>query len=159
MTSAPPPFLQLINQLTDALRQETMLARAGALAQLNHAAAVKREAFEAFRDACMAHPSDVRNGAEQASEDGKPQQGTAWEADPQAQHHARDDRATEQAALRDLLMAANESALVLEAVKRTLDEFVARLKAAVGALADAGTYGPQPWRCRDVVAVRLDASA
>jgi hypothetical protein len=56
-------------------------------------------------------------------------------------------------------MAANESALVLEAVKGTLDDFLARLRAAVSSLADPGTYGPAGWRSRHVLAVRLDASA
>jgi hypothetical protein len=129
MTSAPQTFLQLTVQLTEALRQETMLARTGALAQLNLAAVAKQQTFNAFSEACAARgESDPGNEAEQE-------------------------------ALRDLLMAANESALVLEAVKGTLDDFVARLKAAVKSLADSGTYGPNAWRCRDVIAVRLDASA
>jgi hypothetical protein len=129
MTAAPPTFLQLTIQLTEALREETVLARTGALAQLSRAAIAKQQAFKAFSEAC----------------------GARGESDP-------GDEA-EQEALRDLVMAANESALVLEAVKGTLDDFVARLKAAVKSLADSGTYGPNAARCRDVVAVRIDASA
>jgi hypothetical protein len=129
MTPAPQTLVQLTIQLTETLRQETMLARTGALAQLNRAAIAKQQAFTAFSEACAARGV----------------------MDP--------DNEAEQRALRELLVAANESALVLEAVKGTLDDFVARLKAAVKSLADAGTYGPNTWRCRDVVAVRLDASA
>lgn len=122
-------FLEHTNRLTEALRQETMLARTGALAQLRQAALAKQDAFDAFKGACIARDM-------QAS------------ADPE-----------EQEALRKLLVAANESALVLEAVKGTLDDFVAKLKAAVSALADVGTYGPTVSRSRHVQAVRLDASA
>jgi hypothetical protein len=129
MKPAPQSFLQLTIHLTDALREETMLARTGALAQLNRAAIAKQEAFKAFGEACAAHHA----------------------SDPGSE--------AEQDALRILLVAANESALVLEAVRGTLDDFVARLKAAVSSLADSGTYGPNAWRCRDVVAVRVDASA
>ncbi|HQT76105.1 MAG TPA: hypothetical protein PLD10_03550 [Rhodopila sp.] len=122
-------FLELTIRLTETLRQETMLARSGALGQLRRAAVAKQGAFEAFREACAARD---------AQSPGSPE---------------------EQEALRNLLVAANESALVLEAVKGTLDEFVAKLKAAVSSLADSGTYGPSAWRSRHVQAVHLDASA
>jgi hypothetical protein len=129
MTHAPQTFLQATIRMTDALRHETMLAQTGALAKLNRAAIAKQQAFIAFSAACA-----TREAIEPCSD-------------------------AEQEALRNLLTAANESALVLEAVMGTLGDFVARLKAAVSSLADAGTYGPNAWRCRDVLAVRVDASA
>jgi hypothetical protein len=122
-------FLEATIRLTEALRQETALARTGALGEFGRAAAAKQEAFDLFNKACAAHDPRNRSSAE------------------------------EQEVLRDLLAAANESALVLEAVRNVLDDFVARLKAAVSALADAGTYGLNPQRSRHVQAVRLDARA
>jgi hypothetical protein len=129
MKTAPLNFLQVIIDLIDALRDETMLARTGELARLQQAAMAKHQAFVAFRDACAERDAEY------------PESGA------------------EQEALRHLLAAANESALVLEAVKGTLDDFVARLREAVSSLADSGTYGPTAWRARHVRAVRLDASA
>ena len=54
MTPVSPTFLQLTLMLTDSLRQETMLARTGALAHLKQAALAKQAAFKAFSDACDA---------------------------------------------------------------------------------------------------------
>jgi hypothetical protein len=129
MNPEHPHFLQVITQLTNALRHETMLARTGELAALKHAADAKQKTFIAFREAC----------AEQETE------------------YPQTD--AEEEALRNLLIAANESALVLEAVKGTLDDFLTSLRAAVSSRADSGTYGPTGWRARHVRAVRLDASA
>ncbi len=129
MKHAPQTFLQATIRMTGALRHETMLAQTGALAKLNRAATAKQEAFADFSAACAA-----RGAFDPCTDE-------------------------EQEALRELLAAANESALVLEAVRGTLGDFVARLKAAVSSLADSGTYGPDGWRCRDVLAVRVDASA
>lgn len=129
MNQSELTFLAATLALNDAVRAETILARTGELARLKKAAAAKQAAFERFREICDAH-------------------------DPQ---QALSD--AERNALRDLLVAANESALVLEAVRGVLDNFVDGLKAAVSALASAGTYGPSGWRVRDVRAVRVDASA
>lgn len=129
MSLDQPTFLEATISLDDAVRGETMLARTGALVRLKQAAAAKQAAFDRFREICGAR-------------------------DPQLPlSHA------ERNALRALLTSANESALVLEAVRGVLDNFVDGLKAAVSALADAGTYGPSGWRVRDVRAVRIDASA
>lgn len=122
-------FLEATALLTAAMRQETTLARTGALGQIQQAAAAKQAAFAVFQAECAAR--DARNPGSEA----------------------------EQAALRDLLAAANESALVLEAVRGVLDDFITRLKAAVSALADSGTYDPKGQRSRHVQAVRLNANA
>jgi hypothetical protein len=122
-------FVEATAGLTAALRQETMLARTGALGQLGQAATAKQEAFALFQEACAAR--ELRNpGSEE-----------------------------EQEALRALLTAANESALVLEAVRGVLDDFVTRLKAAVSSLADSGTYKRNGQRLRHAQAVRLDSRA
>jgi hypothetical protein len=48
MTDHKNEFLRAVRRLTDALRRETVLARAGALYELALAAAEKRAAFESF---------------------------------------------------------------------------------------------------------------
>jgi hypothetical protein len=132
MKSLPQTFLQIVLDMTVAVQAETALARIGALGKLADAARAKQEAFVTFRAACTA-----RDPAEPGSE-------------------------AEQQALHDLLVAGDESALVLEAVRHTLGNFVAKLRAAVGALADPGTYVPTPQpsrQIRQVLALRLDTSA
>jgi hypothetical protein len=60
-------------------------------------------------------------------------------------------------ALQDLLAAADENAVVLEAVTTTLEHTARGLRNALSAAADPGTYGPTGPRPRHVLAARLDA--
>jgi hypothetical protein len=61
-------------------------------------------------------------------------------------------------ALRALIAAADENALVLEAVSTTLEHTARGLRDALGAAADPGTYGPKGKHPRHVLAARLDAT-
>jgi len=131
MNDRPRTFLQIILTMTEAMENETYLARTGALDGLAAAATRKQAAFAEFRLACQA-----RDPAEPSSEG-------------------------EREALLALLRAGDESALVLDAVKMTLGQFVTRLRAAVGALTDPGVYAPlagQTGRVRHIRAIRLNAS-
>jgi hypothetical protein len=114
--------------LAAALRQETALARSGALAALEAAGRDKLARFEQFAAAARGR------GVESAS-------------------------AAERAALTELLAMADENALILEAVRMTLADVAGRLRAALGAAADPGTYGDKQRRPRHTRAARLDATA
>jgi hypothetical protein len=116
-------------RLKEAVEQETRVARAGALDTLAAAAAAKQTAFTAF--------SDVRT-------DG-PTRGTLATSDRKA--------------IEDLLIAANENAIVLEAVKSTLDDAAARVQALLSAAADPGTYSRLGRTARHIQATRIDAKA
>jgi hypothetical protein len=122
-------FLQATRRLRQALQRETALARTGALPELAQASAEKRVQFAAFSFACAG-----RQPPEQASE-------------------------TEREAVRELLAAADENMLVLEAVRVTLDDFADKVRKSLSSAADPGTYGPTQQRRRHVLAARLDASA
>ncbi|CAH2605610.1 conserved protein of unknown function (plasmid) [Rhodovastum atsumiense] len=61
------------------------------------------------------------------------------------------------AALRELMAAADENAIVLEAVKTTLEHTAGVLRTALSSAADPGIYGPNGQRPRHVLAARLDA--
>ncbi|MBV9829009.1 MAG: hypothetical protein JO001_25595 [Alphaproteobacteria bacterium] len=65
----------------------------------------------------------------------------------------------EREALRGLLAAANENAVVLEAVKLVLDSTAARLQAILSAVADPGTYQRGGAATRHVMAARINAIA
>ena len=67
--------------------------------------------------------------------------------------------AAERAALTELLAMADENALILEAVRMTLADVAGRLRAALGAAADPGTYGGKRRGPRHTRAARLDATA
>jgi hypothetical protein len=116
-------------RLQEAVEQETSVARAGALDALAAAAAAKQTAFTAFSDARADIP-------------------------PREALETSDRKAIE-----DLLNAANENAIVLEAVKSTLDDAATRLQALLGAAADPGTYSRLGRAARHIQATRIDAKA
>ncbi len=129
MMGAPHPTLaQAARQLADALEAETALARNGALRDLMALAEAKRLAFACFREACA-----TRSPGTPTSE-------------------------SERNALRAVLAAADESALVLDAVQATLGRFLDGVREAASTLADAGTYAPSGRPARHVLAVQIDAS-
>jgi hypothetical protein len=67
--------------------------------------------------------------------------------------------AAERAAFAELLAMADENALILEAVRMTLADIAGRLRAALAAGADPGTYGGKRRGPRHTRAARLDATA
>jgi hypothetical protein len=107
---------------------ETALVRNGALRDLAAAAVAKHKAFVQFQDACAAHPPGSTSSE------------------------------SERAAMRALLAAAGESAVVLEAVQAAIGRFLDGVRVAAGTLADAGTYALSGRAARHVLAVHLDAS-
>lgn len=116
--------------LTVALEQETRLARAGALDALVEAAAAKQMAFATFRHVCE---NNAPGGEGQTHQ--------------------------ERAAIKTLLTSANENAVVLEAVKTTLDEASGKLRSLLSSIADPGTYAPGGRTTRHIPAARIDAQA
>jgi len=119
---------QAARQLAAALDAETALARNGALRDLMVVAEAKRLAFASFREVCTARAPGT----------------------PTSEN--------ERNALRAVLAAADESALVLDAVQATLGRFLDGVREAASTLADAGTYAPSGRPARHVLAVHLDAS-
>lgn len=131
MSTPVSPLTSAAHGLTVALEQETRLARAGALDALVEAAAAKQMAFVTFRHACE---------NKSPSGDGQTRQ--------------------EKAAIKALLSAANENAVVLEAVKTTLDDASGKLRTLLGSIADPGTYAPAGRSARHhIPAARVDAQA
>ena len=131
MTSSVSPLAAAAHGLTLALEQETRLARAGALDALVEAAAAKQMAFATFRQVCE---------NKSAPDAGQTHQ--------------------EKAAIKALLTSANENAVVLEAVKTTLDEASGKLRTLLSSIADPGTYGPVGRVARHhIPAARIDAQA
>ena len=125
----PAPTLSgAARKLSQALRRETGLARSGALPELAAAAEAKEAAFRLFLAA-----RDARS-----------------ETAPVEQ--------TERAAVRDLLDAADENALVLEAVRATLDDVAEKLRRALSSAADPGLYGPTGRGPRHTLAAQVDAT-
>lgn len=124
-----PSLNQVARRLAAVLDRETALARTGAVAELAAVAYAKREAFEAFRQACAAR-------------------------DP-----ARGTTNTERDSLHRVLTAATENALVLEAVRVTLEDMAAKLRTVLRSVADPGTYGLTQRRNRHVLSAHVDASA
>jgi hypothetical protein len=114
--------------MIEALRNETGLARMGALKDLAKAASEKESALRTFTEACAARGHN-----------------------PPAS-----DR--ERAELRRLLAAADENALILEAVSSTLRDLAAKIRAAAASALDPGTYSPAGIKTRHVGAARIDAS-
>jgi hypothetical protein len=129
MTQKKSPIAIAAQRLTEAVEQETRVARAGVLDDLSMAAAAKKTAFAAFSD--LQGNMDVRETLD--VEDRK--------------------------AIHDLLVAANENAVVLTAVKSTLDDAAARLHTLLGAMADPGTYSRLGRPARHVPATRINAKA
>jgi hypothetical protein len=116
-------------RLAIAVRRETSVARSGALGELTSAAANKREAFFEFRA--------IEGNLE------------SCESEKKEAHSA----------IQDLLVAVNENANVLEAVKSTLDDASDRLHALLGGIADPGIYHRFHRPARHVAAARIDAKA
>lgn len=137
MNANPSPLYSAIRRLTAALEDETRLARVGALAELAAVVSAKAEALAAFREVCESE-----------------QDGPIPTGDPGAPLSARDAEA-----MRRLLAAAEENAVVLEAVNATLDDVATRLRTLVGGLADPGVYTPGGPAARHVPAARIDARA
>lgn len=101
--------------LQHVLERETSLARHGGLAAFADAIAQKRDALAAFSAAMGPHSvTSLPTGLE----------------------------AGDREAVRRLMAAADENALVLEAVRSTIDDLSARLRNALTAASDPGTYGP-----------------
>jgi hypothetical protein len=116
--------------LTTALQRETVLARSGTLADLAAAAEAKQAAFRQLNLSC-------------ASDGGAP-------CPPSA---------AEREAFAGLLAAARENAVVLEAVRVTLDDFAERLRKLMVSVADPGVYSPSGRSARHVLAARINACA
>jgi hypothetical protein len=129
MTEQQSQLTVATRRLTDALEQETRLARCGALDRLVSAVSAKQSAFAAFSDA---GGGAVAGGTLEASD---------------------------REAIFDLLIAANENAVVLEAVKFTLDAAAAHLRTVLSSLTDPGIYSRVGQSARHVSAAQIDAKA
>ncbi len=129
MTRAHPSFVQAAKRLVATLRRETSIARLGGVSELSAAAEAKRAALGDFLAACETR------GVQPPS------------------------RPAEREALRQILSAANENALVLDAVRQAVEDLPRRLRAAITAAVDPGTYSPYGRSVRHVLAARVNASA
>ena len=131
MNHAPPPSLaQAARHLLDALQRETAIARVGAVNDLAAAAAAKRAAFVDFSAASQGYSPGHAEGR------------------------------AEREALRRLLAAADENAVVLSAVRQAVEDLPRRLRAAVIAAVDPGTYTPHGGGAtRHVLPARISAVA
>ncbi len=129
MMTRDSAITQAARLLTVSMQQETRHAHAGALADLAEAAAAKQAAYTSFMQTC----------------DGLEQDAIATEVGL--------------AAMNDLLTAASENALVLEAVTTVLDGAATRLRSLVGGMADPGTYDLHDRPRRHVLAASVDSQA
>jgi hypothetical protein len=128
----PPILIHAARRMADSLQKETALARLGALGDLAAAAEAKKTALLEFTEACSA-----RGRTPPPSE-------------------------AERAELRQLLAAADENAIILEAVSSTLQDLARKIRAAAATIADPGIYSP-PGRpakrqYRHVLAARVNAT-
>jgi ferric-dicitrate binding protein FerR (iron transport regulator) len=132
MSAAEASLIRAARRMTVSLQKETALASLGALGDLAEAADAKEIAFREFAEACAAR------GRTPPATDG------------------------ERNELRRVLAAADENALILEAVSSTLQHLAMKVRAAAATIADPGTYAPpgRPARRLDrhVLAARVDAS-
>jgi ferric-dicitrate binding protein FerR (iron transport regulator) len=114
------------------LQKETTLAQLGALGDLAAAADAKRTALRQFIEACA-----MRGRTPPATD-------------------------SERAELRRLLAAADENALILEAVSSTLRDLARKVRAAAATIADPGIYTlpgrPARRSERHVLAARINAT-
>jgi uncharacterized protein involved in exopolysaccharide biosynthesis len=133
MTTASPSLVHAARRMAASLQKETELARLGALGDLATAAEAKKAAFRQFAQTCA-----ERGRTPPASD-------------------------MERAELRLLLAAADENALILEAVSSTLQDLARRVRAAAATIADPGTYTlpgrPVRRGDRHVLAARVNAMA
>ena len=123
------PATAAARALIVALQRETTLAHAGALADLAEAASAKRDAYAAFEQVCA-------------------------DLDP-----ADAPNVVDHDIMTQLVTAANENALVLEAVTTVLNSTATRLRTLVGAMADPGTYDLHDRPRRHVIAASVDSCA
>jgi hypothetical protein len=128
MQNARLSLAQAAKRLVAALQRETALARTGALPDLSAAGEAKREAFAEFNQACAEHDSSTPLTT--------------------AEHNA----------MRAVLTAANESALVLDAVKAALANFAEGLRNAARTAGDSGTYHLVDRARHHVLPLQFDAS-
>jgi len=125
-----PSLVQAARHLLAALQRETAIARVGAVNDLAAAADAKRAAFGDFQAASQAYC-------------GAPAESGA-----------------EREALRQVLAAADENAVVLRAVRQAVEDLPRRLRAAVIAAVDPGTYTAHGGgAARHVLAARISAVA
>ena len=113
-----PTLVQAARRMAKSLQKETALARMGSLADLAEAAEAKKLALEEFSAACA------------------------------ARGHTPPATVTERTELRRLLAHADENALILEAVRSTIQHLAGNLRSAAGAIADPGTYTLNPRSAR-----------
>ena len=129
MTRTHPALIPTAKRVLAALRRETAIARLGALPDVAAAAEAKLAALADFKAAC------------EARDPGSPA------------------LAAEREVLRQVLAAADENALVLTAVRQAVEDLPRRLRAAVTAAIDPGTYSVYGSRTRHVLAAQISASA
>jgi hypothetical protein len=121
-------LLRASRRMVDALQKETALARLGALAQLGKAAEDKKAALGQFA--------------------------RAWaERDPDAKASP-----VEREELRRILSAAEENAVILEAVTSALGDLSAKVRTAATSAMDPGVYSPAGRPSRHVHAASVDDS-
>jgi len=128
-TPSPSSLTAAVLRLTEALENETRLARVGALEDLAAAAAEKQAAFEAL---CAIH---------------------------EASQFCEISECVAKETVGGLMTAAKENAVVLEAVKSTLDAAAVKLRSLVGSVVDPGTYGRFGQPVRHIPAARINACA
>lgn len=114
-------------RLCAVLERETALARAGGLGAFAEAIRDKRAALAEFVA---------------ATEQAKQSPGPASAADRESLHR--------------LTAIADENALVLDAMRSTIDDMATRLRKALTSASDPGTYGPSGKGPRHALAARLD---
>ncbi len=128
MSGTTLSLVRAARRVHEALQKETMLARMGSVRDLAQAAADKAAAMTDFAAACAAR-------------------------DPGAQ-----PTSAEREALRRVLAAADENALILEAVGVTLKDLLHKVRTAVTTALDPGTYSLVGRNRRHVRAACVDAS-
>jgi hypothetical protein len=128
MSGSGPSLTRVARRMVEALQKETSLARLGALNELASAASDKEAAMRAFAEACAARGDTISASAGEREE------------------------------LRRVLAAANENALILEAVTSTLGDLAAKVRTAATTALDPGTYSLNGRGRRHVRAARVDAS-
>jgi len=128
MSGTVPSLVRAARRMTESLQKETALARMGALRDLASAAAEKEAALRVFTEACGARGHTP----------------------------AATDR--ERSELRRVLAAADENAVILEAISSTLRDLAAKVRAAATTALDPGTYTPRGRNTRHVRAACVDAS-
>ena len=110
MSAVPPSLVRAARRMANSLQKETDITRLGSLGDLAAAAEDKKTALQQFTEACA-----IRG-------------------------HTPPPTPAERFELRHLLAAADENALILEAVTSTLQDLTRRVRSAAATIADPGTY-------------------